>query len=75
MNCTTFRPVLSRTASETSSNAGSGVKVHEEAISKEILSTRVQYTVLIFVPSSANFPGTRVSVDCVVQFIDTRQTL
>lgn len=37
-----YQKVLSRTASKTSRNAGSGVLMQEEATSKEILSTRVK---------------------------------
>ena len=36
-----YQKVLTRTALKTSRNNGSGVLMHEEAISKEILSTRV----------------------------------
>jgi hypothetical protein len=57
------------------SNAGGGVLMQEEATSKDILSTRVQYAILIFVPSFRIFRAQYVNVGCVVQFMDTRQTL
>jgi len=45
-----FQEVFSRTALQTSRNAGSSVLTQREAISKEILSTACKHTALIFIP-------------------------
>jgi hypothetical protein len=49
--------------------------MQEAAISKDILSTGVQYTVLIFLPYFRNFRAQFVNVGYIVQLMDTRKTL